>query len=84
MVPNLTLSHPTELLLRLHWVAVIFGHVQADLAITGGVHSATDIVKSVMAGARVAMMASALLKNEIGYLDSVREDLFRWMEEHEY
>jgi len=84
VVPSLTLSHPTELLLRLHWVAVIFGHVQADLAITGGVHSATDIVKSVMAGARVAMMASALLKNGIGYLDSVREDLVRWMEEHEY
>jgi dihydroorotate dehydrogenase (fumarate) len=84
VVPNLTLSHPTELLLRLHWVAIIFGHVKADLAITGGVHSATDIIKSVMAGARVAMMASALLKNGIGYLDSVREDLVRWMEEHEY
>jgi dihydroorotate dehydrogenase (fumarate) len=84
VVPSLTLSHPTELLLRLHWVAIIFGHVEADLAITGGVHSATDIIKSVMAGARVAMMASALLKNGIGYLDSVREDLIRWMEEHEY
>jgi dihydroorotate dehydrogenase (fumarate) len=84
VVPSLTLSHPTELLLRLHWVAIIFGHVQADLAITGGVHSATDIIKSVMAGARVAMMASALLKNGIDYLDSVREDLVRWMEEHEY
>jgi dihydroorotate dehydrogenase (fumarate) len=84
VVPSLTLSHPTELLLRLHWVAIIFGHVQADLAITGGVHSATDIIKSVMAGARVAMMASALLKNGIDYLDSVREDLVHWMEEHEY
>jgi len=84
VVPSLTLSHPTELLLRLHWVAIIFGHIEADLAITGGVHSATDIIKSVMAGARVAMMASALLKNGIGYLDSVREDLVRWMEEHEY
>ena len=84
VVPNLTLSYPAELLLRLHWVAIIFGHVEADLAITGGVHSATDIIKSVMAGARVAMMASALLKNGIGYLDSVREDLVRWMEEHEY
>ena len=84
VVPSLTLSHPTELLLRLHWVAIIFGHVKADLAITGGVHSATDIVKSVMVGARVAMMASALLKNGITYLDSVRADLVRWMEEHEY
>jgi hypothetical protein len=48
---------------RLHWVAIIFGHVEAYLAITGGVHSAGDVIKSVMAGARVAMMASALLKN---------------------
>lgn len=84
VVLNLTLSHPSELLLRLHWVAIIFGHIKADLAITGGVHSATDIIKSVMAGAPVAMMASALLKHGIGYVDSVRGDLVRWMEEHEY
>ncbi len=84
VVPNLTLSHPTELLLRLHWVAIIFGHVEADLAVTGGVHGAADVIKSVMAGARVAMMASALLKHGIGHLDTVRADLIRWMEEHEY
>ncbi|HYL69440.1 MAG TPA: tRNA-dihydrouridine synthase, partial [Candidatus Limnocylindria bacterium] len=84
VVPSLTLSHSTELLLRLHWVAIIFGHVKADLAITGGVHDAQDVIKSMMAGARVAMMTSALLQNGIGHLDSVRQNLFRWMEEHEY
>jgi dihydroorotate dehydrogenase (fumarate) len=84
VVPRLTLSHSSELLLRIHWVAIIFGHIKADLAITGGVHDATDVIKSVMAGARVAMMTSALLQNGIGHLDSVRENLVRWMEEHEY
>jgi dihydroorotate dehydrogenase (fumarate) len=84
VVPNLTLSHSSELLLRLHWVAIIFGHVKADLAITGGVHGANDVIKSVMAGARVAMMTSALLQNGIAHLDSVRESLVHWMEEHEY
>jgi len=84
VVPSLTLSRPTELLLRLHWVAIVYGHVKADLAITGGVHSAQDVLKSMMAGARVAMMTSALLQNGIGYLDSVLEDLAVWMEEHEY
>jgi dihydroorotate dehydrogenase (fumarate) len=84
VVPSLTLSHPTELLLRLHWVAILFGRVKADLAITGGVHGAADVVKSVMAGARVAMMASALLKNGIGHVATVRADLIRWMEVHEY
>ena len=62
VVPSLTLSHPSELLLRLHWTAVIYGHISADIAVTGGVHRAEDVLKSVMAGAHVAMMTSALLQ----------------------
>ena len=84
VVPSLTLSRPSELLLRLHWVAIIHGHISADMAITGGVHSAQDVLKSMMAGARVAMMTSALLENGVEYLDTVRAGMIRWMEEHEY
>lgn len=84
VVPNLHLSDPSELLLRLHAVAVLYGHVKADLAITGGVHTATDVVKCMMAGAQVAMMTSQLLRYGIEYLRTVREDLIGWMEEHEY
>lgn len=84
VVPNLILSTPHELLLRLNWVAVLYGKVQADLAITGGVHSGLDVLKSMMAGARVAMMTSALLRNGIGHLATVRTELLKWMEEHEY
>jgi dihydroorotate dehydrogenase (fumarate) len=84
VVPSLTLSRSTELLLRLHWVGIIFGHIQADLAITGGVHDARDVIKSVMAGARVAMMTSALLQNGMEHLHGVRAELIRWMEDHEY
>lgn len=84
VAPSLTLSSPPELLLRLHWVAVVYGYVAADLAITGGVHSALDVLKCMMAGARVAMMTSALLKHGIGHLRTVRAELVAWMEEHEY
>jgi dihydroorotate dehydrogenase (fumarate) len=84
VVPRLVLSQPHELLLRLHWVAIVFGHVKASLAITGGVHRAEGVIKSVMAGANVAMMTSALLENGIRYAHGVLEDLARWMEEHEY
>lgn len=84
VVPSLTLSRPTELLLRLHWVAIVFGHIKADLAITGGVHSAQDVLKSMMAGAKVAMMTSALLQNGVAHVETVRSDITRWMEEHEY
>jgi dihydroorotate dehydrogenase (fumarate) len=84
VVPNLILSTPHELLLRLTWVAVLYGNIKADLAITGGVHTAVDVLKSMMAGARVAMMASALFKNGIGHLATVRAEILKWMEEHEY
>ena len=84
VVPSLTLSHPSELLLRLHWVAIIHGHIGADMAITGGVHGAEDVLKSMMVGARVAMMTSALLQNGVEHLDTVLAGIIRWMEEHEY
>jgi len=83
-VPRLTLSNSYELLLRLHWVAILYGHIRADLAVTGGVHTAQDVLKAMMSGAHVAMMTSALLKNGIGHLAKVRSDLLAWMEEHEY
>src|SRR5262249_5215629 len=54
VVPRLTLSSPHELLVRLHWVAILHGRVRADLAVTGGVHGAEDVLKAMMAGARVA------------------------------
>ena len=84
VVPNLILSTPHELLLRLHWIAVLYGNVKADLAATGGVHSATDVVKAMMAGARVAMMTSALLKRGINYIDTLIPELLIWMDQHEY
>ena len=84
VVPNLILSNSHELLLRLHWIAVLYGNIKADMALTGGVHSAHDVVKAMMAGARVAMMTSALLKRGINYLDTIATELLIWMGEHEY
>lgn len=84
VVPSLTLSRPEELLLRLHWVAILYGRVRADLAVSGGVHSASDLLKSMMAGAHAAMMTSALLLHGIPQAALVLRDMTRWMEEHEY
>jgi len=84
VVATLSLSNPEELLLRLHWVAILCGRVRADLGITGGVHSARDVVKCIMAGARVAFMASALLKNGVRHANHVLADLDRWLDAHKY
>ncbi len=82
--PNLSLSRPEELLLRLHWTAILCGHVRADLGITGGVHSSRDLIKSVLAGAKVAFMTSALLRNGVHHAAHVLTELDRWLDEHEY
>jgi dihydroorotate dehydrogenase (fumarate) len=82
--PRLTLSTPEELLLRLHWVAMLYGQVRADLAVTGGVHSGLDVVKVLLAGGATAMMTSALLKHGIDRVTGVLAELTEWVNEHEY
>jgi len=84
VLPNLALSSPNELRVRLRWAAILYGRIRADLALTGGVHSAPDVLKAMMVGAKAAMMTSALLKNGTAYLREVLRDLNIWMEEHEY
>jgi len=84
VVPSLVLSRSNELKLRLHWAAILFGKIKADIAITGGVHTAEDAIKSMMAGARVAMMTSALLEAGPQHLRRVLDDLHEWLERHEY
>lgn len=83
-VPNLRLSDSSELLLRLRWLAILSGRFKLSFAVTGGVHTATDAVKAVMAGAHGIQMVSALLKNGPEYLRKVREETAAWMEQHEY
>ena len=80
VVPSLVLSRPEELLLRLHWIAILYGHVDADLGVTGGVHSAQDVVKCITAGARVACMTSALLRNGAQHASRVLTALNNWLE----
>ena len=84
VVPNLVLSTPHDLRLPLRWIAILYGRVDADLALTSGIHSATDILKAMMAGASVAMMASTLLLHGIDRLTHLLHTLKEWMEQHEY
>ncbi|MBN1515154.1 dihydroorotate dehydrogenase-like protein [Candidatus Sumerlaeota bacterium] len=84
VVPDLILSSPHRLRVRLRWVAILYGQLQCNMALTGGVHSSEDVLKAIMAGADVTMMTSAILKNGIGHIENVRSGLLRWMEEKEY
>ncbi|GAB4522814.1 MAG: dihydroorotate dehydrogenase-like protein [Anaerolineales bacterium] len=82
--PHLKLSTSSELLLALRWIALLYGRIDVDFALTGGAHTAEDVLKAMMAGAKTTLMASALLKHGPAYIRTVLEDLQTWMAEHGY
>jgi dihydroorotate dehydrogenase (fumarate) len=82
--PTLQLSDPSELLLRLRWLAIVAPIVRFPVAVSGGVHSGMDAIKAVMAGASAVQVVSALLKKGPEHLRTIRLEMERWMEEHEY
>lgn len=84
VTPNVVLSTSSSARLPMRWIAILYGHVKPNLAATTGVHTHEDVLKMLMVGADVTMMASALIKHGVWHLASVRESLARWMEEHEY
>lgn len=84
VVPNLVLSSQHELRLPLRWVAILHGRVPADLAITSGVHTHEDVLKGMMAGAKVTLLASELLRHGIHRIAEIVNAMQRWMAEHEY
>lgn len=84
VVPRLVLSDSDELRLPLRWVAILYGRLMADFAITSGVHNYEDVLKGLMAGAKVTMMASELLQHGIKRIKETLTDVEHWMTEHEY
>lgn len=80
--PTLKLSDPRELQLRLAWLGILSGRVEASLAVTGGVHQAEDAIKAIMSGADAIQMVSALLIHGLDHLGTVRDGVARWLEQH--
>ena len=84
VAPRLLLSNSDDLRLPLRWVAILYGRLSVDLAITSGIHTSHDIIKGLMAGAKVTMMASELLQNGVRRIGQVLNELTTWLNEHEY
>jgi dihydroorotate dehydrogenase (fumarate) len=84
IVHSLDLSTSSDLRLPLRWISILHGKVNADFALTSGVHSYTDVLKAMMAGAKVAMMASSLLHGGEQAIGPILSDLEAWMNEREY
>ncbi|MDQ7818452.1 MAG: dihydroorotate dehydrogenase-like protein [Melioribacteraceae bacterium] len=84
VVPNLVLSSNWEMRLPLRWIAILYDNVKASLGATSGIHSHEDVIKVLMAGGDVAMMASELLVKGIGRITEILDGMKEWMEKNEY
>jgi len=84
VTPNLVLSRSAEMRLPLRWIAILYGHVDASMALTTGIHTPEDVIKAIMAGADVANVCSVLLKEGIGKISELLRGVTLWMDEHEY
>jgi dihydroorotate dehydrogenase (fumarate) len=84
IVPNLVLSTSDEMRLPLRWIAILYGRIQADLALTTGVHNGVDALKGVAAGAAVVQIASELLRNGVGRIGEILSEMADWLYENEY
>lgn len=82
--PNLVLSTSVDLRLPLRWTAILYGRIPLDIALTSGVHTGQDMLKAVMAGASVVMLASELLANGLDRIQEITHEAETWMEKFEY
>jgi dihydroorotate dehydrogenase (fumarate) len=84
VAPALRLSDSSTLLMRLRWLAALFGNVECSLAATGGVHTGRDALKALMAGASAVQITSAVLRSGPEHVAEIQRDLCEWMEQNEY
>lgn len=82
--PNVLLSTPQAMRLPMRWIAILYGRIGADLAATGGIHKAPDVLKMLMAGASIVEIVSVLLRHGIEHLREIEQEMCQWMEEKEY
>lgn len=78
------LSTPDALGLPLRWTGMLFGEVDAALAVSGGIHSGTDAAKALLVGADVTMVTSAVLQRGEAVFGEIEGELATWLAEHDY
>ncbi|MBP0001688.1 MAG: dihydroorotate dehydrogenase-like protein [Cyanobacteria bacterium SID2] len=82
--PHVLLSTPHETRLPMRWIALLYGQINADLAATSGIQRGTDVIKMMMAGAKITQICSVLLRHGIEYIRTIEREVQHWMDEHEY
>jgi dihydroorotate dehydrogenase (fumarate) len=60
------------------------GYVKADLCGSCGILTGTDVIKMVLAGSQCVQVVSALYQRGLGHMQTMLQDIERWMERKGY
>jgi len=82
--PNVLLSTPQAMRLPMRWIAILYGRIRPEFAATGGVHKGQEVIKMLMAGAKITQVCSVLMRHGIGHIRDIENEMKHWMIEHEY
>jgi dihydroorotate dehydrogenase (fumarate) len=83
--PSLHPSSSAEALLAMRWIAILYGRIDnLSLGATGGIHTADDAIKLLLAGADVVHLCSTLLKHGAGQTAVILKGIEQWMEEQSF
>jgi dihydroorotate dehydrogenase (fumarate) len=82
--PNVLLSTPQALRLPMRWIAILYGRISPELAATGGIHKGQEVIKMLMAGAKITQICSVLMRHGIAHIRDIENEMKHWMIEHEY
>jgi dihydroorotate dehydrogenase (fumarate) len=82
--PRLMLSVPGNVRQSVAWIGILSGQVPLSLAASGGVDSAEDVVKLILAGADATMTTAALLRHGPGHVETLVTGLEAWLDQRGY
>ncbi|MBK5929509.1 dihydroorotate dehydrogenase-like protein [Halochromatium salexigens] len=83
--PSLHPSTSAEALLAMRWIAILYGRIDGlSLGATGGIHTAEDAIKLLLAGTDAVHLCSTLLKNGAPQVARILEGITHWMEEQSF
>lgn len=82
--PNVLLSTPQAMRLPMRWIAILYGRVSPEFAATGGIHKGQEVIKMLMAGAKITQLCSVLMRHGIAHIRDIENEMKHWMIEHEY
>ncbi|MES9832065.1 MAG: dihydroorotate dehydrogenase-like protein [Candidatus Thiodiazotropha sp. DIVDIV] len=81
LTSSLHTSTSSEALLAMRWIAILHGRTELSLGATGGIHTAEDAIKLLLAGTDVVHLCSLLIEQGPGAIRNLLDGIESWMEE---